>query len=102
MRDMEKEPKVEKSLEEKFREKGHQIERMQLSEDESLQCNKCMNKDKDFQFHQEGWFIEGEFYCSKHKDGVISILEEIDKDVERRRLEQECVIEERRKWSGLK
>lgn len=91
-----------KRMEEKLREKGYQIERAQLSEDDFRQCDKCMDKDKDFQFHQEGWFIEGEFYCSKHKEGAISGLEEIDRDVERRKLEQERIIEERRKQSGLK
>lgn len=102
MKNMEGESKIEKSLEEKLRDKGYQIERAQLSEDESRQCNKCMDKDKDLQFHQEGWFIEGEFCCSKHKEGAISILEEIDKDVERRKSERERIIEERSKQSGLK
>lgn len=57
MKNMEKEPKIEKGQEEKFREKGYRIERMQLSEDEPIQCDKCMDGDKNFQFHQEGWFI---------------------------------------------
>ncbi len=99
---MKKEPKFEKSREEKLREKGSRIERAQLSEDESMQCDKCMAKDGYFQFHQEGWFVEGQFYCSKHKEGILDTLEEIDKDVERRKLEQEQIIEERRKQSGLK
>lgn len=99
---MEREPKIEESLEEKLREKGYQIERAQLPEDESMQCDKCMGEDKDFQFHQDGWFIEGQFYCSKHKEGAINVLKEIDQDVERRKLEQERIIEERRKQSGLK
>lgn len=102
MKNMEGESKIEESREDKLRKKGYQIERAQLSEDESRQCDKCMDKNKDFQFHQEGWFIEGEFYCSKHKDKAINVLEEIDKDVEGRKLERERIIEERRKQSGLK
>lgn len=102
MKNMEGEPKIEKSKEDKLREKGYQMERAQLSEDESMQCDKCMDKDKDFQFHQEGWFIEGQFYCSKYKEGAIRVLEEIDKDVERRKLEQRRIVEERRKQAGLK
>ena len=102
MKNMEKEPKIEKSLEEKLRERAYQIERVQLSEDESIQCDKCMNENNNFEFHGEGWFIEGSFYCSNHKEGAIKILEEIDKDTERRKLEQEQIIEERRKQSGLK
>ena len=99
---MEKEAKIEKSLVEKLREKGYQIERAQLSEDESIQCDKCMNESNNFKFHREGWFIEGSFYCSNHKEGAIKVLEEIDKDVGRRKLEQERIIEERRKQSDLK
>ncbi|OGY65838.1 MAG: hypothetical protein A3A16_02110 [Candidatus Harrisonbacteria bacterium RIFCSPLOWO2_01_FULL_44_18] len=102
MRNMEKELKIEKSLEEKLRERGYQIERAQLSEDESRQCDKCMDRGTNFQFYREGWFIEGSFYCSNHKEGATKILEEIDKDVERRKLEQERIIEERRKQSGLR
>lgn len=60
MKNMEKEPKIEKSLEERLREKGYQIERAQLSEDDFSQCDECMSEDNDFQFHQEGWFIEGD------------------------------------------
>lgn len=89
-------------MEEKLREKGYRIERAQLSEDESMQCGKCIDEDKDFQFHQKGWFIEGQFYCSKHKDGAINVIEEIDKDAEKRKLERERIIEERKKQSGLK
>jgi len=99
---MEKEAKIEKSLVEKLREKGYQIERAQLSEDESIQCDKCMNESNNFEFHREGWFIEGSFYCSNHKEGAIKVLEEIDEDVERRRLEEKQIIEERRRQSGLK
>lgn len=103
MRNVEKEPKIEKSPEEKLREKyGFQIKRAQLSEDEPMQCDTCTDKDNDFQFYQEGWFIEGQFYCSKHKEGAIKILEEIAKDVEWRKLEREHIIEEQRKQSGLK
>ena len=102
MKNMEGEPKIEQGKEDKLREKGYQIEMARLSEDESRQCDKCMDKDKDFQFHQEGWFIEGEFYCSKHKERAVSVLEEVEKDVERRKLEQERIIEERRKQSGPK
>lgn len=102
MKNMEKEPKIEKSLEEKLSEKGYRIEKAQLSEDESRQCGQCMGEDKDFRFYQEGWMIEGNFYCFKHKEKAMSILGEIDKDVERRNLQQERIIEERRKRSGLK
>lgn len=102
MKKMEKEPKIEKSVEEELRKKRYQIERVQLPEDEPIQCDKCMDKDNNFQFHQEGWFIEGQFYCSKHKEEAIMVLEEIDKDVERRKLEQERIVEERRKQFGLK
>ena len=102
MENMEKEPKIEKSLEEKLREKGYRIERAQLSEDKSRQCDKCIGKDNNFQFHRDGWLIEGEFYCPEHKEGAVKVLEEIDNDVERRRSEQEQIIEERRKQSGLK
>lgn len=102
MKSTEKEPKFDKSLEEKLREKGYKIEEMQLPEDEPQQCDKCMDKDNDFQFYQKGWFIEGQFYCPEHKEEALSFLEEIDKDVERRKLERERIIEERRKESGLK
>lgn len=102
MKNMEGEPKIKKNKEEKLREKGYHIEKAQLSEDESRQCDGCMDKDKDFQFHQEGWFIEGQFYCSRHKEGVINFWEEIDQEVERKKLEQEQIIEERKKRSGLK
>src|SRR3989344_5103634 len=100
--EMEKEPKIEKSLEEKLREKGYQIERAQLSEKEPIQCDKCMDESNNFEFHREGWFIEGSFYCSNHKEGAIQVLEEIDKDAERRKLEQERIIKERRKQSDLR
>jgi len=93
MKNMEKELKIEASLEEKLREGVFHIERTQLSE----QCDKCMNEDNDFQFHQEGWLIEGEFYCPKHKEGAIKALEEIDRDAKRRKLKQECIIEERQR-----
>ncbi len=99
---MEKEPKFEKSLEEKLREKGYKIEEINLSEDEAMQCDKCIKENDNFQFRQEGWFIEGSFYCPEHKDGATKTLEEIDKDAEKRKLEQEQIIEERRKQSGLK
>ena len=101
MENIEKEPKIEKGLEEKLREKGYRIEKAQLSEDESRQCDKCIDKDNNFQFHQDGWFIEGEFYCSEHKERAVKALEEIDKDVERRRSEQKQIIEERSKRSSL-
>ncbi len=102
MKNMEGEPKIDKSLEEKLREKGFYIERARLQEDETRQCDKCMGENKNFEFYKDGWFIEGEFYCPEHKEGAIKVLEEIYKDVERRRLEQERIIEERRKQSGLK
>ena len=102
MRNMEKELKIEKSLEEKLRERGYQIERAQLSEDESRQCDKCMDRGTNFQIYREGWFIEGQFYCPGHKEGAIKVLEEVDKDVERIGLERERIIEERRKQSGFK
>lgn len=95
-------PKVEKSLEEKFREEGYQIKKAQLSEEEAMQCDKCMAKDNSFQFYQEGWFIEGSFYCPGHKELAIKALEEVEKGVEKIRLEQEHIIEERKKQSGLK
>ena len=102
MKDIENQPKFDKSQEEKLREKGFQIERAQLLEGEPRQCEKCMSKDNDFQFHQTGWFIEGEFYCPKHKEGVIKVLEKINKEAERTKLEQERIIKERGKQSGLK
>ncbi len=102
MCNMKKEPKIEISKEEKLREKGYHIEKAWLSEDEPIQCDRCVDEDSNFQFHQEGWFIEGQFYCSKHKEGAIEVLEEIDKDVQERKLERECITEERRKQSGLK
>lgn len=102
MKNMEKEPKIEKSREDQLREKGYQIEQVHLSEDKSLQCDKCMDENKDFQFHQEGWFVEGEFYCPKHKERALEVLEEINQGVERRKSEQERIVEERRKQSGLK
>ena len=98
---MEKEPEFEKSLEAGLRESGFQIKKTQLSEGEPLQCEKC-TEDNDFEFYQEGWLIEGQFYCSEHKDGAMKLLEEIAMDVERRRLEQGRIIEERRKQSDLK
>ncbi|MDP2696346.1 MAG: hypothetical protein Q8O87_03815 [bacterium] len=100
MKNMEKEPKIEKSLEEQLREGGHKIEKAQLLEDESMQCDGCIENDS-FQFYQEGWFIEGQFYCPNHKEGAIKLLEEIDKDVERRKSEQEQIIKERMRRSGL-
>ena len=99
MKNMEQEPKFEKSREEKLREKGYQIESTQLPAGEPTQCDKCMDKDNNFQFHQEGWFVEGQFYCPKHREVALDTLEEIDKDVERRKLEQEQIIGERRKNS---
>ena len=99
---MKKESKIGKSLEEKLRDKGWHIEKAQLPENESRQCDKCMSESNNFGFHKEGWFVEGSFYCSNHKEGATRVLEEIDKDVERRKLERESIIEERRKQSGLK
>lgn len=90
---MEKEPKIEKSLEEKLREKGYKIE--PVEKENWAQC------DKDNCFKEAKWFIEGSFYCPGHKEGAIKALEEIDKDAERRRLEQERIVEERRRQSDL-
>lgn len=53
-------------------------------------------------FTKKAGLFEGQFYCQAHKEGAIKMLEEIDKDVERRQLERERTIEERRKQSGLK
>ena len=90
-----------KNLEAELREKGFQIKRAQLPENEPIQCEECMKEDC-FKFYNEGWFIEGEFYCSQHKENALSVLEEVDKDVERRRAEQERIVKERLKRSGLK
>jgi hypothetical protein len=79
--------------------KRFQIEKVKLPEDEPIQCETCMEKEKNFEFYQEGWFIEGEFYCSKHKDTALQLLEEIVKEGERMRLERERIIEERIKQS---
>lgn len=95
---MEKEPRFEKSLEEKLREKGfYQIEKVQLPEDEPRQCDQCINESDNFQFHQEGWIIEGDFYCSGHKERALEMLEAIDQDAEKQKLEQESKKEERLK-----
>ncbi|KKQ32209.1 MAG: hypothetical protein US45_C0025G0012 [Candidatus Nomurabacteria bacterium GW2011_GWA1_37_20] len=100
MKNMEKEPKIEKSPEEKLRERGFYIKKEQLPEDEPMQCEKCMKED-DFKFHAEGWFAEGEFYCEKHKADILNVLQQINEDAKRRKLEEERIIEERRKKSGL-
>lgn len=96
MKNMEKETKIKKSAEGGFHKKRYQIERAQLPENEPIQCEKCTKED-DFRFHDEGWFIEGEFYCGKHKEEILDILEAVDKDMEKRKLEQERIVEERRK-----
>ncbi len=88
---MEKEPKIEKSLEERLREKGYIIE--PIGERNWAQC------DKENCFSEAKWFIEGSFYCPEHKEGAIKVIEEIDKDIARRRSEQERIMEERRKRS---
>ena len=97
MGNMEKEPKIEKSLEEKPREKKYKIERARLPEDNPIQCDMCADEDNNFQFYQEGWFVQGDFYCSKHKEGVIKVLEEVDKDAERMKLELGRIDEERQR-----
>ncbi len=77
---METEPKIEKSVEEKLREKGYIIEPVK---DVLTQC------DNDSCFSEAKCYIEGSFYCSEHKENAIKSLEEIDKDAERIKKEQE-------------
>lgn len=93
IKNMEKEPKFEKSLEEKLREKGYKIE--PVEEENLAQC------DKDNCFNEAKWFIEGSFCCPEHKEGSLKMLEEVAEDVERKKLEQERIEEERLKSSRL-
>lgn len=93
---MEKEPERQKSAEEELREKGYSIEKARLPEGEPIQCDKCM-KENNFNFYNEGWFIEGSFYCSTDKEDALKILEEIQKEAERLKSERERVMEERSK-----
>jgi hypothetical protein len=86
---MEKEPKLDSreimdDLEVELKKKGYQIERAELSEDEPIQCEKCIKED-NFQFHNKGWFIEGEFYCNDHKGDALCILKDIDNDAQVKR-----------------
>jgi len=54
-----------------------------------------MDQDNNFQSYQEGWFIEGNFYCQKHKEEALRILEETAREAEKRRLERERIAQER-------
>ncbi|OGY63848.1 MAG: hypothetical protein A3I24_00150 [Candidatus Harrisonbacteria bacterium RIFCSPLOWO2_02_FULL_41_13b] len=75
---MDKEPKTEKSLEEKLREDGFRIEKAQV-ENEPRQCEGCMKED-NFKFHDRGWLLEGSFYCENHKAGALEVLRKINED----------------------
>ena len=88
------------NLESELQNKGYKIERAILKEDEPIQCEKCMDENC-FEFHSEGWFIEGEFYCGKHKAGFLTILKEIDEDVDKIKMVQEELIKKRLENSGL-
>ena len=87
--------KIEKSQEEKLKEKNFSIEKAQLPEGEPIQCDKCI-EEENFEFYDDGWFIEGEFYCDNHKEHALSILESIAQGVDEKRLEQERIKKERR------
>lgn len=89
-------PEIQKNLESELQKKGYHIKKARLPEGEPIQCEKCM-KENCFEFHGEGWFVEGEFYCEKHKTDALSVLKQIDEGADRMRKEQEEIIKTRRK-----
>jgi len=95
----EKEPNLnisEKSdnLESALRRKGFHIDRAQLPKDEPIQCDSCMKEDR-FEFYNEGWFIEGQFYCGAHKEHAINVLKDIADNVDEIRKEREEIEKKR-------
>lgn len=90
---------VQEDLESELRKKGFNIERAQLPENEPRQCEKCMKEDC-FEFYNEGWFIEGQFYCENHKEDILNVLRQINEVAIQRRKEEEEIIKKRREASG--
>jgi|GEM_PF-6838628 len=70
------------------------LEKAKLPENEPMQCEKCM-KDGHFDFYDEGWWLEGVFYCNNHREYAQSIIDQIDQDVARRRQEQEDALKKK-------
>lgn len=93
-------PGTQKDLKSELQKKGFLIEKAQLPEDEPMQCKKCMKED-NFEFHNEGWFVEGEFYCGGHKEYILNILKQIDEDAARIKKEREEIIKKRQETSGF-
>jgi|GEM_PF-1943893 len=79
---LEQEPKPEVNLEEELRKRGWMIEKIDKEKEPWSQCQKsdC--------FEDADWFIEGGFYCPKHKDWMLNELKETQENIDIKRKER--------------
>lgn len=79
-------------LEDELRKKGYYIEKVEVKDGEVPQS--CLTDDC---FDDAEVFIEGSFYCSKHKEMVLKKLKEADEEMRREKERMRRETQERPK-----